>query len=224
MPNALILGASRGLGAAITKECVQRGWETTEIASSYTVAEKCFQGRKQIRCDLAQAESVKDVAMAIGMAVAVPDHFFWVAGQHWVGPFENQSDESVQHLIDVNLRNPLLLIKSLWLQMLCEKSPATFTVIASTSGVQARKNETVYTATKHAQVGFARSLGLEAQGTLIRVCLVLPGGMDTTFFANKLAVEGAPLLDPAKVANHIMVSLDAQRDSYQELTILRGSL
>lgn len=224
MQVALILGATRGLGKAIVNECQQRHWFTLEVGSSieqYSTDEQ----RALCPCDLGSPDSVHQLITRHlrGTGTAL-DHFFWVAGQHWEGKFSEQREKDIVRLVDVNFRNSLLIAHWAWESLLSNRRPATFTVVASTSGVRHRNCEAVYVATKFAQVGFTRSLGLEAQSTEVRVSLFLPGGMNTDLLAHRPAVTGAPLLEPDKVAARMLKLIEQQTDPFAEHLIERGTL
>jgi len=79
---------------------------------------------------------------------------------------------------------------------------------ASAAGVIAFPPDPVYTATKHAVVGFIRSLApwLEAQG--IGCHAVLPGVVDTGLLAEGMADQarslGIPVIDPDEIADAVL--------------------
>ena len=77
----------------------------------------------------------------------------------------------------------LPLVQWTWRKMSTQNRKSVLTIIGSTSSVKARSDEAVYVATKHAQAGLARSLGMQAdeQKLPVRVALFLPGAMKTPF-------------------------------------------
>ena len=101
---------------------------------------------------------------------------------------------------------------------------SNFVVISSSSGVKPRSDEAIYVATKHAQVGFARSLGMENQNPNIKVSLFMPGGMQTPFWDKNPTPDYDSFLDPQKVAGKIMSTINEQGDLFKETEIPRGSL
>ena len=100
----------------------------------------------------------------------------------------------------------------------------SFTVIASSSGLRARNDEAIYVATKHAQVGFTRSLGLENRDPKLKISLFLPGGMQTPFWDKQQPRDYGQFLDPAKVAQKVVTTVLEQKDPFLETEIPRGSL
>lgn len=99
-----------------------------------------------------------------------------------------------------------------------------FVVVSSSSGTKARKDEAVYVATKHAQVGFTRSLALENDNPNVRVALVMPGGMRTSFWDKHPTPDYDSFLNPKHVAQNIVTRTMFQDESFDEYDIPRGSL
>lgn len=230
--TALILGASKGLGQAIAAECRRREWRTIEVARSLPHTGELTDDLAMLRCDLSDAEDVAQFFQRLGR-VFPPDqnlldiaHFFWVAGTWWEGAFADMSREEMLRVIDVNFRNPMVIAQTIWDAITRSARPGhprTFTVIGSTSGVRPRRNQEVYAATKHAQVGFARSLGESNRNPNAHVSLFVLGGMRTHLFDAKPPANYAEFMDPAKVATHIVRAVAEQRDPYLEQEISRDS-
>jgi short-subunit dehydrogenase len=57
-------------------------------------------------------------------------------------------------------------------------------MVGSTLGLRALSDATAYCASKFGVVGFTRALAVETAGR-VGVSLLLPGGMDTAFFAGR---------------------------------------
>ncbi|MDO8599496.1 MAG: SDR family NAD(P)-dependent oxidoreductase [bacterium] len=219
--TALILGASKGLGQDIAAECHRHEWRTIEVASSLATAST--DDRVTMRCDLRHQSDVEALIGRLRGGAPI-DHFFWVAGTWWEGEFAEMSPDDLLRLIDVNFRNAMLVAHAIWqTHMRASSTPATYTVIGSTSGVRSRKNQEVYAATKHAQVGFARSLGESNANPSVKVSLFVLGGMRTHLFDAKPPANLAEFMDPAKVAAHIVRAVADQRDPYLEQEITRDS-
>jgi len=219
--TALILGASKGLGAEIAAACRSREWRTIEVASSLDDA--AAEGRLTLRCNLKGEHSTRTLLQRLPGAMAI-DHFFWVAGTWWEGEFAEMTLKELLALIDVNFRNAMLVAHAVWQQhMRASSTRATYTVIGSTSGVRPRKNQEVYAATKHAQVGFARSLGESNPNPNVHVSLFILGGMRTHLFDAKPPANLAEFMDPAKVAAHIVRAVAEQQDPYLEQEVSRDT-
>jgi NAD(P)-dependent dehydrogenase (short-subunit alcohol dehydrogenase family) len=90
---------------------------------------------------------------------------------------------------------------------------ARIVATASLAGLTAMPSDPVYAATKHAVVGFVRSVApvLDARG--ISINAVCPGIADTPMVSGttreRLAREGFPLLSAAEVAEAVWVALES---------------
>lgn len=212
----IVLGGTHGLGAEIAKQLEAQGREAFLIGRSYNESSS----RKGLAADLSSNEDIERIKNVISSLDI--EAFFWVAGYGYIGDFSTQSN--VLRMGQVNFTNVLPIAQEAW-KKLSQVDKSKFIVISSTSGIKPRANEAIYAATKHAQVGFTRSLGLEAERLElpIKVALFLPGGMRTPFWEARPEIFDS-FLDPVKVAAEIIKDTDVQKDTYYERTIDRGSL
>lgn len=154
----------------------------------------------------------------------VLESFIWSAGYIWRGDFGGQSE--VRSMAEVNFAGALPVVQWAWNRMLSQEVTGKMVVISSTSGEKPRSDEAVYAATKHAQVGFARCLGLEVEerNENTQVLLCLPGAMKTPFWNGQKPEDYATFNDPKKVADRILVAMNEQQTPYAELPMPHGSL
>lgn len=218
MSTNLIIGGTHGLGAEIAMALQQEGEETFVIGRSYDAG---VHGPGE-QLDLSDLNEVKDFAVRI--ADMDLKGFWWVAGFGYSGDFATQED--VSEMVAVNFANAMPLAQTAWQKVLPTEKATRFVVVSSTTGARARSNEAVYAATKHAQVGLTRSLGLESERlkSKVRVALFLPGGMKTPFWDKQRPESYETMLDPAKVAKRIVTSVRSQSDFFLEDMIERGKL
>ena len=222
----LILGGTKGLGAELAKACLDKGHEVAIAGSSVSRVGDTDLGTA-FPCDLTDVNRISEFFKAFEMTYErPPDNFFWVAGRLLKGDLAAQSADEVLKTIDINFRNAVLVAHHFWSQMINTEQPAKIVVIASSSGVNPRSDEAIYVATKHAQVGFARSIGLENDNVNLQVSLFLPGGMQTPFWDKNPQDNFSDFLDPKKVADKILELIETQplEHCYAEYTIPRGSL
>jgi short-subunit dehydrogenase len=218
----LILGGTHGLGLEIAQAYHASGEDTFVTGRSYTEADH----EEGMAIDLSDQKDIDklDRYLSGGLGKQIIKRFLWVAGYGYLGDFAQQPDP--EKMAAVNFTNIMPIAQSVWQKQLGTDEATSFVVVSSTSGYKARKDEAVYAATKHAQIGFARSLGLESErlNSQIRVSLFMPGGMQTPFWKGNEPNNFNEFLDPAKVAQHIVEVVAAQRISFYEETIERGSL
>jgi len=219
---SLVLGGTRGLGAEIARAARDRGWRTIEVGRSASGSVE--PDRQTVRCDLAAPEDVASLVRRLDAERVDVDRFFWVAGAMGRGAFAEQDPAEVVRLVDVNLRNALLVAQWAWRHLQDRGGGGTFTVVASTAAGAARPKEAVYSATKAAQAAFARSLAAENVDERVGVSLFLPGGMKTSLWSADPHPEFDSFLEPGAVAEWIVGLIERQREPFVERLISRGSL
>lgn len=231
-----ILGGTHGLGAGIAELYRSRGEPLIVMGRTITpVASSEDPKDIRVRVDLSDPSSVSRAADELRAAVRVRNgmlkRFFWVAGMITQARFDEMELRDALRQTDVNFRNPLPLVHASWKLLLQPMADVrrSFAVVASTTGLATEPHplETVYAATKAAQVSFTRALGggLNDERTKdVRVSLFCPGGMRTDFWNAMLAKDTKDYLDPTKVAQAIVEDVEKQETSFYERVIKRGSL
>lgn len=218
----IVLGGTHGLGWEIAETLRKSGEDTIVLGRSYDVAEH----GEGIAIDLSDAENVRASLGRLEQLLGSSSihQFYWAAGYGYNGDFASQ--ENPQRMAEVNFANVMPVAQFVWGSMLKSAQDSNFVVISSTTGVRPRADEAVYAATKHAQVGFGRSLGMEAERlkAKARVALILPGGMQTPFWEGVEPSSFDTFNDPKKVAEKIVGDVNNQSDYFYEETIDRGSV
>ena len=102
------------------------------------------------------------------------------AGVGAYGDFLDLDPSHIEEMVDVNVKGLLYTVRAS-LPRLLESDAADLVVIASVAGQRAPEGESVYAATKFAQVGFMRSLDHELYRRGVRCSTIAPGGVATAF-------------------------------------------
>lgn len=216
----IIIGGTHGLGQEIAKKLQELGEETFVVGRSYEQADH----GDGLKVDLSKAEEAAELGNKVKELGATAINFYWVSGYGYNGDFTEQ--ESPESMAAVNFGNVLPAAQQAFKSMLALQEVSHFVVVSSTTGFKARTNEAVYAGTKHAQLGFTRSLGLEAERlhSNVRVTLFMPGGMQTPFWEGNRPGVYDEFLNPAKVAEHMVSTAQEQNTTFYEEVIERGSL
>lgn len=116
------------------------------------------------------------------------------------------SEADYRRILGVNVDGVVFGVQALAPRM---RAGSAFVVTSSLAGLIPMESDPLYSLTKHAVVGFARSVapGLEARG--IRINLVCPGIARTAMteaVAPALDAAGFPLLEPREVAAAILAA------------------
>lgn len=106
------------------------------------------------------------------------------AGIGWAGPLTEMNAAKVAQLVAVNLTAPIELTRLLT-PALAAGGRGRVVFISSIAGATGAPQEAVYAATKAGLNYFAESLRYELAGTGVGVSVVVPGVIDTPFFAKR---------------------------------------
>ena len=175
---ALVTGGNRGIGQATVRALAEAGARVAALSRSG--ADPGVPGAMAIACDLrdraAVMEATAQVVERFGrLDIVVPN-----AGVGSYGPFLELAPEDVDEMIDVNVKGTLYTLQAT-LPHLLESPAADVVIIASEAGRRGLPGESVYSASKFAQVGLGRSLDHELREQGVRCTNLCPGGVATGF-------------------------------------------
>jgi len=102
------------------------------------------------------------------------------AGVGWTGPFQDQPLESIQQILDLNVRALVGLTRAL-LPGMIERGRGRVVNVVSTSAFQPVPFLNVYAASKSFVLSFTEGLATEIKGTGVRVQALCPGLTESEF-------------------------------------------
>ena len=175
--SALVTGGRSGIGAAIVAALERDGVDVQvlDIADGFDVS------------DPGAWDSVGAVDLACLNAGVV-------AGESDVGRF---SDAQYRRIVGVNVDGVVFGVRRLAQVM----DSGSIVVTASLAGLGPTEQDALYTLTKHAVIGFVRSVAPQLAERGIRINAVAPGFVETPMVDPKPFVDaGFPLLQPGAVA------------------------
>jgi NAD(P)-dependent dehydrogenase (short-subunit alcohol dehydrogenase family) len=114
--------------------------------------------------------------------------------------------EDYRRILGVNVDGVVFGLQALAPRM---REGSAFVVTASLAGLVPMPSDPLYTLTKHAVVGYARSMAQMLEPRGIRVNLVCPGIVRTPMTEpeqEKLDAAGFPLMEPEQIAEAILVA------------------
>lgn len=184
---AVITGASRGIGRAAAAALAKAGVHIAATARNSQelatlVAECTAQGvqAKAYPADATDAKAVYALRDQVLADFGQVDILVNNAGVARYGTLLEHTIEDYDWMMNTNMRSTFLFTHAFVPQMI-ERKRGSVVVVSSQAGVNGFPNEAVYCATKHAQVGFATALDGELRPHGIRVSIIAPGGVRTTF-------------------------------------------
>jgi NAD(P)-dependent dehydrogenase (short-subunit alcohol dehydrogenase family) len=180
MANMLIIGASRGLGAAFAAGVADAG-DALWLVSRGRPALGAGDGieRHWIECDLSLPQAGDRLAQAFGersLDVLIYNAGIWETnGFEDSYDFREVSEAETQRIIAVNLTSAITCVQSV-MPALLRAAHARVILIGSTSGLEnVRSREVAYTASKFGLRGLARALRENLRPHGIAVTCVNPG-------------------------------------------------
>lgn len=184
--HALVTGATGGIGEAVAVALHRAGCSLTLTGRDPTRL-AALAGRLDAvacRADLLVAEDV-DALMTQVASGPRPRLAVLSAGIGHRAPAMDTDDTTIDDVVATNLTATLRLTRRLvpLLTPGAGRPSSRIVIIGSIAGALGVADESVYAATKAAQLIFADSLRSELDG--IKIMIVLPGVVDTGFFARR---------------------------------------
>lgn len=187
--NIVVTGASGGIGAEIVKLCAQRGANLALLARSVDKLEQLKRELEQQysikvfihRLDVSDTEEVERVFHSIFEEMKSVDILVNNAG---FGVFREAHEATVteiKSMFEVNVVG-LMACTTMVLPKMRERRSGHIINIASQAGKIATPKSSVYSATKHAVLGYSNSLRMELADHNVFVTTVNPGPIATNFF------------------------------------------
>ncbi|MCC0050411.1 MAG: SDR family oxidoreductase [Rhodobiaceae bacterium] len=181
--TAIVTGAARGIGLAITRRFLADGWnvamididaDTLRIAHAVLVTNNAL----AIECDVAEPDQVtRAVAQAherFGRIDAVVNN----AGVAVFKPMLETTHEEWSRVLDVNLSGPFAMVQAA-APVMAETGGGAVVNIGSISGQRASTLRVAYGTSKAALAHLTKQQAAELAGIGIRVNNVAPGPVDT---------------------------------------------
>jgi NADP-dependent 3-hydroxy acid dehydrogenase YdfG len=175
---AFVTGASRGIGAAVSRALSEAG--VSVGLASRSGDDLGLENAVGITCNVADPAEVQSAVATTVERFGRLDILVANAGVGAYGPFLELSPEHLEEMIDVNLKGTLYAVRAA-LPYLLESGEADIVTLASEAGRRGLPYEAVYCASKFGQVGFTRALDHELRERGVRCTNVCPGGVATDF-------------------------------------------
>ncbi len=212
-PVALVTGAARGIGAAVSLRLAEEGWRLVlldlcadEPALSYPfsrpedlerVASKCREAGSpavlEVIADVRDQEGLDSAVARARDELGGLDAAVAVAGAIGGGPAAwETTDELWGVMIDLNLTGVWRLVRAAVPELLRRPRPRRGRVVAvaSAGAIVGLPRLAAYVAAKHAVVGLVRSVAAELGPEQVTANVVAPGSTRTEMLTASAAVYG----------------------------------
>lgn len=186
--HAFVTGGSRGIGRAIAKSLAASGARVTVLGRDAGALQAV------VAAGDAHFASPADVGDPAALAAAVAaaaerngpiDVLVANAGVAPAAPFLKTSADTFRTTFAVNLLGVVEAARAVLPGMLARKS-GRIIAVASTAGLKGYAYVSPYCASKHAVIGFVRSLALETATTGVTVNAICPGFTETDIIGESI--------------------------------------
>jgi NAD(P)-dependent dehydrogenase (short-subunit alcohol dehydrogenase family) len=192
---ALVTGAGRGIGRACAEGLADAGARVIGVARSADDLAKVAahsSGRVETwSADVTSDEFLERVEGLEGLSILVNN-----AGGNRPQPFVDVDTESLDFVIDLNVRATFRVAQAAARAMLAQRIEGSIVNMSSQMGHVGSPKRTVYCMTKHAVEGLTKAMAVELAPSGIRVNTVAP-----TFVATPMT---KPMLDDPEFRDFVM--------------------
>lgn len=208
---AIVTGASRGVGRAVSVALAQEG---ATVILAARAADRLRHAAEQVVAaggspeivviDLKEEQSIKKLVETARRRFGRLDILVNNAGVTHSAALEETVTDDWDRLFAVNTRAPFILCREA-LGLLRKAESAHIINICSIVGVKCYPLQSAYTASKHALRGMTKSLAEELRQTSVRVHLICPGGIDTDMIHEiRPDIKKEDLMQPEEIAELVI--------------------
>jgi NAD(P)-dependent dehydrogenase (short-subunit alcohol dehydrogenase family) len=187
--TALVTGAASGIGAAIVTLLRSRGGDVLalDLSDGFDVGDpRAWAG----------VDAVELACLNAGVTTGERD-------------IRAVSDQAYRRILGANVDGVVLGVRRL---ADVQRPGSAIVVTASLAGLVGAAPDPLYTLTKHAVVGFVRSVAPQLRERGIRINAVAPGFVDTPLLGDegraRFVAAGFPLLRPEEVADAVLTAAE----------------
>ena len=185
---AVITGASSGIGRAAAIALAGAGMRVVlgarradRLQEAVDIIRNAGGEARWLRADVTRAEEMTQLARDAASAYGRLDLLVANAGVGYFGRLDSTPLSDVRRLIEINLLGTIHGIQAA-IPIMRSQGSGHLILVSSIVGKRASPGNSVYAATKFAQVALAESLRLELADAGIRVSVVCPVSTTTEFF------------------------------------------
>jgi NAD(P)-dependent dehydrogenase (short-subunit alcohol dehydrogenase family) len=180
----LITGAANGIGAEVAKQCVREGAHVAlvDVDPAVTAVADELDAQGYV-ADVADPELVPGIVAAASESLGGLDGLANIAGVQRDGNVMTTPVAVWNEVLGVNLTAAYLWARAA-LPVMLEHAPGSIVNIGSVASTHALPESAAYVTSKAGVLGLTRSLAVDFGRRGIRCNAILPGTVETQFFAS----------------------------------------
>ena len=205
----IVTGAGRGIGRAVARDLAGAGARLVLVARTKAELTRLADEIGAERATVVAGDVADEATAAAAVARAqdwggTVDGVVNNAGIGWSGPVHEMPLDAWRGLMDVNLTGVFLFTRAA-LPVMLKRGRGHIINIASGAGRLGMAGSAAYSASKFGVIGFTEAVGLEVRQSGVKVSVVEPGSVQTSFSAGTAARDWA--LRPDDVARVVRMVL-----------------
>ena len=197
MNKIIITGTSRGIGNTIAKNLLKHNVIVIGISRKHTIKHKNYFA---ISFDLNDLKNIKNILDDTIFNHKKIDAIISNAGYGLFENLENLKEKEVIDYFNVNLLAHILISKIL-VSHFKKKKTGHFIFIGSEASLKGNQKSTLYSAAKHGLLGFVKSFRKECNKSEIRVTIINPGMVNSSFFKKLKFSPGKSIKNSIKLSD-----------------------
>jgi NAD(P)-dependent dehydrogenase (short-subunit alcohol dehydrogenase family) len=209
-----ITGGARGIGRATAAALIAQGARVAigDIESDLAAqtASELGSGTLGLSLDVTDRQSFEVFLQDVERELGPLDVLINNAGIMPIGPFVDETDATMQRMIEINVIGVIYGSK-LALERFLPRNRGHLVNVSSVAGKGGFPGGATYCATKHAVVGLSEAIRAEVRKSGIDVSIVMPVGVNTELYSGLPPARGIPIAEPEDVANAIVEALQTGR-------------
>ena len=179
----IVTGASSGIGKSIVNRQLNAGMRVIGVARNFCIESNPSESFIPIELDLANLEATADQLTSLARKYPKISGVICSAGQGHFGSLEQFSYTDIRSLVDINFTSQAYVIRA-FLPTLKRNGEGDIIIIGSESALTKSPRGAIYAASKAALRSLAKSLRAESSASRVRVTIINPGMVRTSFFDN----------------------------------------
>ena len=207
--NIVVTGANSGIGKYLCANLTGKNYRVIGISKSINnlvELKSRLKGSFDYRqINIKNFARVKEIFDEVFLTYKRIDVLINNAAVFYMGTFLEQSVDSINDLVDTNLKGVIYCTRAVLEQMI-KAGGGKIINISSVSGIRGIEGQAVYSSTKHALMGFADSINQEIIKKGVQINTICPGGVNTELWNernNPYPGDVNALLDPKHVTDII---------------------